>query len=129
MASQDDAKNNSDGPQHLESTPQASPLLPILALLYILSFIDRSNKYRRRWIFIFITFGIVMLGFTAMLAISRPALPGLLYFFLFFTTAELYPSITGCISWIGNNIAPAFKRAIGMAVLMTVGNLGGGGRR
>ncbi|KAM0257548.1 hypothetical protein ACHAPA_011673 [Fusarium lateritium] len=37
----------------------------------------------------------------------------------------LYPSIIGCISWIGNNLAPSFKRAIGMALLISIGNLGG----
>lgn len=31
----------------------------------------------------------------------------------------------GVISWVGNNLAPSFKRAIGMALLMTLGNLGG----
>lgn len=65
------------------------------------------------------------MGYTALLAIPHPALPGLTYFFLFFITAGLYPSIIGTISWVGNNLAPSFKRAVGMAVLMTVGNLGG----
>lgn len=60
-----------------------------------------------------------------MLAIPHPALPGVTYFFLFFITGGLYPSIIGCISWIANNLAPSYKRAIGMAILMSFGNLGG----
>ncbi|KAM0277374.1 hypothetical protein ACHAO9_012576 [Fusarium lateritium] len=84
-----------------------------------------ADKRRKRWVFIIIPFGISMIGFTAMLSIPHPRFPGLTYFFLFFITAGLYPSIIGCISWIGNNLAPSFKRAIGMALLISIGNLGG----
>lgn len=84
-----------------------------------------SDKYRRRWVFIVIPFSIALVGYTALLAIPHPRLPGLTYFFLFWITAGLYASIIGTVSWVGNNLAPAFKRAVGMAILMTVGNLGG----
>ncbi|EXA35259.1 hypothetical protein FOVG_14018 [Fusarium oxysporum f. sp. pisi HDV247] len=84
-----------------------------------------ADRQRKRWIFIIIPFFIAMVGFTAMLSIPHPKFPGLTYFFLFFITAGLYPSIIGCISWIGNNLAPSFKRAIGMALLISIGNLGG----
>lgn len=84
-----------------------------------------SDKYRRRWVFIVIPFSIALVGYTALLAIPHPRLPGLTYFFMFWITAGLYASIIGTVSWVGNNLAPAFKRAVGMAVLMTVGNLGG----
>lgn len=60
-----------------------------------------------------------------LLSIPHPRLPGLTYAFLFFIPAGVYPAVIGCISWVGNNLAPTFKRAIGMALLMTVGNLGG----
>ena len=76
-----------------------------------------SDKYRRRWVFIVIPFSIALVGYTALLAIPHPRLPGLTYFFLFWITAGLYASIIGTVSWVGNNLAPAFKRA--------VGNLGG----
>ncbi|KAH6663996.1 major facilitator superfamily domain-containing protein [Plectosphaerella plurivora] len=84
-----------------------------------------SDRRRNRWIFIVIPFSIALVGFIAVLAIPHPRLPGLTYFFLFFITSGLYPSIIGCISWVGNNLAPSFKRAIGMALLISIGNLGG----
>src|SRR6478735_9392412 len=84
-----------------------------------------ADRQRKRWVFIIIPFFIAMVGFIAMLSIPHPKFPGLTYFFLFFITTGLYPSIIGCISWIGNNLAPSFKRAIGMALLISIGNLGG----
>ncbi|RSM12603.1 hypothetical protein CEP52_002325 [Fusarium oligoseptatum] len=44
---------------------------------------------------------------------------------LFCITGGLYPAIIGIISWTANNLAPSWKRAVGMAFLMTFGNLGG----
>ncbi|KAM5347705.1 hypothetical protein ACJ41O_007529 [Fusarium nematophilum] len=84
-----------------------------------------ADRRRKRWVFIVIPFCITITGFVAILAIPHPRLPGLTYFFLFFITGGLYPSIIGCISWVGNNLAPSFKRAIGMALLISIGNLGG----
>lgn len=84
-----------------------------------------ADRKRTRWPFIVGPFCIALVGYTAVLSIPHPALPGLTYFFLFFITAGLYPSIIGTIAWTSNNLAPNFKRAIGMALLMTMGNLGG----
>lgn len=64
-------------------------------------------------------------GFVALLVIPHPRLPGLTYAFLFTVPAGVYPPLIGCLSWIGNNLAPSWKRAIGMALLISVGNLGG----
>lgn len=84
-----------------------------------------ADKRQNRWVFIAIPFSISAVGFIALLSIPHPALPGLTYAFLFTIPAGLYPAVIGCISWIGNNLAPSWKRAIGMALMMTVGNLGG----
>lgn len=84
-----------------------------------------ADKRQTRWLFIVIPYCIALVGFVAILATTRTSIPGLTYFFLFFITGGLYPSIIGCISWVGNNLAPSYKRAIGMALLMTIGNLGG----
>lgn len=66
-----------------------------------------------------------MFGFIALLAIPHPRYPGLTYAMLFLVPGGLYPAIIGVISWIANNLAPSWKRAVGMAFLMTFGNLGG----
>jgi hypothetical protein len=49
----------------------------------------------------------------------------LTYAFLFGIPAGVYPPLIGVLSWIGNNLAPSWKRAVGMALLISIGNLGG----
>ncbi|KAI8686543.1 MFS domain-containing protein [Fusarium keratoplasticum] len=90
-----------------------------------LVFARLADKRRKRWPFILIPFSIAAVGFIALLSIPHPRLPGLTYSVLFLITSGLYPAVIGCITWVGNNLAPTFKRAIGMALLMTLGNLGG----
>jgi len=70
-------------------------------------------------------YGIAVLGFIAQLAIPHPAYPGLTYGFLFPVAAGLYCPFTCLVSWIGNSLAPSSKRAVGMALLISVGNMGG----
>lgn len=56
---------------------------------------------------------------------AHPALPGLTYAFLFCIPVGVYPPLIGLVSWVGNNLAPSWKRAVGMALLICMGNLGG----
>ena len=51
--------------------------------------------------------------------------PGLTYFFLFFIPIGIYPGLISTCSWMGNNLAPSWKRAVGMAFVNSGGNLGG----
>lgn len=37
----------------------------------------------------------------------------------------MYPPLVGLLAWSGNNLAPTWKRAVGMALLISLGNLGG----
>lgn len=84
-----------------------------------------ADKRQNRWIFIIIPFAISAIGFIALLSIPHPRLPGLTYAFLFTIPTGLYPAVISCISWVGNSLAPTWKRAIGMALMMSIGNLGG----
>lgn len=65
------------------------------------------------------------MGFLALLSIPHPRLPGLTYTFLFCIPLGVSAPQVALISWIGNNLAPSWKRAVGMALLISVGNLGG----
>ena len=84
-----------------------------------------ADRHQTRWFFVVIPFCIACIGFIGLLSIPHPHLPGLTYAFLFFITCGLYPAVICCISWVANNLAPTWKRATGMATLMTLGNLGG----
>jgi hypothetical protein len=70
-------------------------------------------------------YSIAICGFIAQLAIPHPRYPGLTYGFLFPVAAGLYCPFTCLVSWIGNSLAPSSKRAVGMALLISVGNMGG----
>ncbi|GAB7364660.1 hypothetical protein MBLNU230_g5462t1 [Neophaeotheca triangularis] len=84
-----------------------------------------ADRYQTRWPFIIIPYSVAALAFTALLAIPQPRIPGLTYAFLFAIPAGVYPPLIGILSWVGNNLAPSWKRAVGMALLISIGNLGG----
>jgi len=66
-----------------------------------------------------------MIGFFGLLAIPHPKYPGLTYGWLFFIPAGCYPSVITMVSWLGNNLAPTFKRSIGIALGISLANAGG----
>ncbi|EME43912.1 hypothetical protein DOTSEDRAFT_71651 [Dothistroma septosporum NZE10] len=84
-----------------------------------------ADRNQVRWPFIIGPFSIAICCFIALLAIPHPKYPGLTYAFLFGIPAGVYPPLITILSWVGNNLAPTWKRAIGMALLISVGNLGG----
>lgn len=84
-----------------------------------------SDHVQQRTPFIMGGFAIAVVGFIAELAIPHPKLPGVTYFFLFLVAAGLYCPFTAVVTLVANNIAPSSKRAVGMALLISVGNLGG----
>ena len=53
--------------------------------------------------------------------------PGARYGMLFIIASGLYPSLCGIVAWNAHNLAGSWKRAIGMALQITIGNLGGAG--
>lgn len=84
-----------------------------------------ADRHRTRWPFIIGPFCLAATAFLALLCIPHPRFPGLTYAFLFCIPAGVYPPLIGVLAWVGNNLAPSWKRAIGMALLISVGNLGG----
>lgn len=64
-------------------------------------------------------------GFIGQLAIPHDRLHGLTYFFLFPIAIGLYSPYVCIVCLCANNLAPSSKRAVGLALLITVGNLGG----
>ena len=114
------------------------------AMLVTLSFAFISDKYKQRTPFIMAGYTISTLGLIAQLAIPKPRLPGLTYGMLFVVASGLYAPFTSIVSLIGilppmppssvtiltyistgNNLAPSSKRAVGMALMISVGNWGG----
>lgn len=96
-----------------------------VAMLMTLIFAFASDKYEQRTPFIMAGYAIAALGLIAQLAIPKPRLPGLTYGMLFLVASGLYAPFTSIVCLTGNNLAPSSKRAVGMALLISVGNWGG----
>jgi len=97
----------------------------VFAMLLVLVFSFWSDRIQSRSPFIIAGFSIAIVGFIAQLVIPHPKYPGLTYGFLFPVAAGLYSPFVSIVCWIANNLAPSSKRAVGMALLISVGNLGG----
>ena len=94
----------------------------VFAMGMTLLFAFWSDYVEQRTPFIMAGFAISAAGFIGELAIPHPRLPGVTYFFLFLVAAGLYCPFICLICLIGNNLAPSSKRAVGMALLISVGN-------
>jgi MFS family permease len=84
-----------------------------------------SDHKQQRTPFIIGGFAVAVAGFIGQLAIPHPKVPGVTYFFLYLIAIGLYCPFVCIVTLIGNNVAPSSKRAVGMALLISVGNLGG----
>ncbi|KAK3674356.1 hypothetical protein LTR78_005825 [Recurvomyces mirabilis] len=97
----------------------------VAAMIMVLIFAFWSEKVQQRSPFIMAGFSIAVFGFIAQLAIPHNKLPGLTYGFLFPVAMGMYCPFIMIVAWTGNNLAPSSKRAVGMALLISVGNFGG----
>ncbi|KAH8647377.1 major facilitator superfamily domain-containing protein [Xylariales sp. PMI_506] len=95
------------------------------AVILVLLVAYWSDRTQVRWIFIVGAYSLAVLGFIAQLAIPHPRYPGATYGFLFPVCAGLYGGFPPMLSWLANNLAPSSKRAVGLALLISVGNMGG----
>lgn len=84
-----------------------------------------SDRTRQRTPFLMGGFSVAAVGFIGELASPHDRLPGVAYFFLFLIAIGLYCPFTCIVTLVANNLAPSSKRAVGMAVLISIGNLGG----
>ena len=97
----------------------------VFAAIITIAFAWWSDYTRVRSPFIIAGYAIASVGFIAQLAIPHPKYPGLTYGFLFPVAGGLYCPFISLVSWIANSLAPSSKRAVGMALLISVGNMGG----
>ena len=51
--------------------------------------------------------------------------PKVVYAGVFISACAIYPSFAGVITWLSNNLSGSYKRSVGMAIQIGVGNLGG----
>ncbi|KMU86307.1 MFS transporter [Coccidioides immitis H538.4] len=67
-----------------------------------------------------------MIGLIIGMAVDPTKLPGVIYFALFLVAGGIFSGIPTTVAWTSNNLAGQWKRAVGMALQFTLGNLVGG---
>lgn len=102
-----------------------------------------ADGHQTRWKFVVAPYCVASIAFIALLAIPHPKYPGVTYGFLylipagceysfcpFLPTLSLTCFLVSCgvnslIAWVANNLAPSWRRAVGMAFVTTLANFGG----
>ncbi|KAG2067218.1 MFS general substrate transporter [Suillus decipiens] len=94
----------------------------VTATLALLVFAHYSDKLKMRYPFILVGLTMCLIGFS----INISAAPvGVKYFGTFFIVTGSYGAFPGVISWLGNNLSGQYKRGVGMALEMSIGNFSG----
>jgi len=94
----------------------------ICATIVLLAFATWSDHVKLRSPFVLAGLVMCMIGF----AINISDVPvGVKYFGTFFCVSGSYAAFPGIIAWLGNNLAGQYKRGVGMAVQIGIGNFGG----
>ncbi|KIK93184.1 hypothetical protein PAXRUDRAFT_829217 [Paxillus rubicundulus Ve08.2h10] len=93
----------------------------VVASIVILVFAHYSDKIKLRWPFIFAAQSISLMGY--LINISN-ASSGVKYFGLYLCLIGSSGG-SGAVTWLANNLGGKYKRATGMAIQITVGNMGG----
>ncbi|KAF8840165.1 MFS general substrate transporter [Paxillus ammoniavirescens] len=102
--------------QLLTIPPYALSTVTVLVFAYL------SDQTKLRSPFIFAAQLIALLGY--IINISEVP-PGLKYFGTYLCVIGSYAGVPGATSWLANNLRGKYKRSIGMALQISVGNLGG----
>ncbi|KAL4876349.1 major facilitator superfamily domain-containing protein [Aspergillus karnatakaensis] len=98
----------------------------VAAVIALLTAAYFSDKTKDRSLFVIGPLIVGGIGLIGLLAIPKNGyVPGALYFMLFLVAMGLYSIVCGTVAWTANNLAGPWKRSAGMALMISVGNLGG----
>ncbi|KAJ6016122.1 hypothetical protein N7540_010713 [Penicillium herquei] len=95
------------------------------AVIFVLIIALWSDHIQTRTPFIIGCYCVAIIGFIAELALPQDRLFGVTYLFLFFIAIGIYGPFVCIMCLCANNLAPSSKRAVGLALLVTIGNFGG----
>ncbi|KAM0750621.1 MFS general substrate transporter [Meredithblackwellia eburnea MCA 4105] len=85
-----------------------------------------SDKYKKRSLALIGSFSVAIIGYIILItAAGHPHVTGVSLFGVFVTAAGLYSATPPMMAWFANNIEGQTKRAVSLAIVPTVGQLGG----
>ncbi|KAF8884550.1 MFS general substrate transporter [Gymnopilus junonius] len=94
----------------------------VVATMILYAFAYYSDKIKMRSPFIILGLTFCLIGFSINISdVSN----GVKYFGTFFVVAGSYAAFPGVVAWLGNNLAGQYKRGIGMAMQIGIGNFSG----
>lgn len=101
--------------------------VPIYVTASILSVVEAyaSDKVGLRSPFIAGNFVVMIIGFAMALGTDPTQKPKVVYAGIYIAAIGLYPAFPGVVSWLSVNMSGSYKRAIGMAFHIGLGNFGG----
>jgi len=99
----------------------------VAAAISAIVFARLSDRFYWRMPFVVIPMGIVTIAYSVIISLhgQLAAKKGVAYFSVVLAVIGIYPIQAAAASWNANNIAPASRRAIGIALMNCVGNVGG----
>lgn len=84
-----------------------------------------ADRYRQRALAIALPNTMAVFGFVIIIASIRfHDVPGVTYFGIFLMAGGLYPVSPGVMAWVALNMAGSMKRAAGIALMMSIAQLG-----
>ncbi|KAL0565352.1 hypothetical protein V5O48_016671 [Marasmius crinis-equi] len=89
-------------------------------VLYVFAYF--SDKIERRSPFIYPALVVCLIGYVINISDAPHSVK---YFGIFLCVTGAYSGLPGVVSWLGNNLAGQYKRAVGMAVQIGIGNFSG----
>lgn len=84
-----------------------------------------SDKVGLRSPFLLVNFAFLLVGYSMAISTDPKEQPGVIYAGVYIAALGVYPAFPGIISWLSNNLSGSYKRAIGMAIHIGIGNFGG----
>ncbi|KAL4791067.1 major facilitator superfamily domain-containing protein [Aspergillus venezuelensis] len=98
----------------------------VAAVIALLIAAYLSDRAKDRSLFVIWPLVVGGIGLIGLISIPKDGYaPGALYFMLFLVAMGLYCIVCGTVAWTANNLAGPWKRSAGMALMISVGNLGG----
>ncbi|KAJ7733611.1 MFS general substrate transporter [Mycena olivaceomarginata] len=106
--------------QLLTVPPYLTASHPAAIVLWIFAY--WSDKIQKRSPFIYAGLLMCLTGFSINIS-NAPS--GVKYFGTFFCVAGSYAAFPGVVAWLGNNLSGQYKRGVGMALHIGIGNFSG----
>lgn len=100
---------------------------PIFIVAAIFSIVQAvcSDRVGLRSPFLFFNFTCIMVGYLVALCLDPTKKPSAIYGCLYLLALGIYPGFPLIVIWFSNNLAGSYKRAVGMAFQIGIGNFSG----